>query len=96
MLSTTHAFDLLPAADAAGLDRPDHPRPGLSGDAECVRCTGGSPGLTADAYRGSVARYVWDLADRHAAGGWCRWGRRGTRPHHHDQLTLGRPASCCP
>lgn len=42
----------------------------VSGNNESVRCTGGSPGVAPTAYRGSVARYVWDLADR--AG--SRWG----------------------
>ena len=97
VLSTTHAFDLLPAEDAAGLDRPDHPRPGLRGDAECVRCTGGSPGLTADAYRGSVARYVWDLADRQHGGWVVPLGASGAPgPHHHDQLDAWAAAELLP
>ena len=41
----------------------------VSGDIDCVRCTGSLPGLTDECYRGSVARYVWDLADR-ARSGW--------------------------
>ena len=97
VLSTTHAFDLLPAGEAAGLDRPEHPRPGLSGDAECVRCTGGSPGLTADAYRGSVARYVWDLADRQRGGWVVPLGASGAPgPHHHDQLDAWAAAELLP
>ncbi len=89
VFTTMHAFDLLSAADADGLARPEHPRPGLDGDGDCVRCTGGSPGLTDDAYRGSVARYVWDLADR-TAGGWVvPLGAAGAPgPHHHDQLAV--------
>ena len=44
--------------------------------------------MTDDAYRGSVARYVWDLADP-TAGGWVvPLGAAGDprHPHHHDQL----------
>jgi penicillin amidase len=42
----------------------------VSGNNDTVRCTGGSPGVAVTAYRGSVARYVWDLADRANS----RWG----------------------
>lgn len=42
----------------------------LGGDQDTVRCTGSVPGVTDRAYRGSVARWVWDLADR----GRSRWG----------------------
>ncbi len=45
------------------------PRLPLSGDADCVRCCVSYPGLSDACSRGSVARYVWDLADR-TAGGW--------------------------
>ena len=87
--TTLHAFDLLSEEDAAGLDRPGHPRPGLDGDGDCVRCTGGSPGLTEDAYRGSVARYVWDLADQGRSGWVVPLGASGgAGTHHHDQLPL--------
>lgn len=41
----------------------------ISGDIDCVRCTSSVPGTTDACSRGSVARYVWDLADRDA-GGW--------------------------
>lgn len=78
---------------------PLHPVPGpgapasgvtlapVSGNNETVRCTGGSPGVAATAYRGSVARYVWDLADRANS----RWGvpfgadGRPGSPHFDDQ-----------
>ena len=64
------------------LDEP----PQLAGDNDCVRCAGALPGSEV-AYRGSVARYVWDLAgpDR---GGWVvPLGASGdpAGPHHHDQ-----------
>lgn len=42
----------------------------VSGNNETVRCTGGAPGVAPTVYRGSVARYVWDLSDR----GNSRWG----------------------
>jgi penicillin amidase len=71
-----------------------HPDPTLgvapalvSGNNESVRCTGGSPGVALTAYRGSVARYVWDLADRTNS----RWGvpfgadGRPGSPHFGDQ-----------
>ncbi|GAA4680877.1 penicillin acylase family protein [Nocardioides nanhaiensis] len=87
----THGFDLLadPARlpDGTALRRPGHPRPGLGGDAECVRCTGSLPGVTDAAQRGSVARYGWCLADREASGWVVPLGAAGSPgPHHHDQL----------
>jgi penicillin amidase len=53
-----------------------------------VRCTGSDPGLTDEVYRGSVARYVWDLADRQAGGWVVPMGADGDprAAHHHDQL----------
>lgn len=60
---TTHR--LLPVhvlGDITGYD------PGLGipvdGDGDTVRCTGSVPGRTDRAWRGSVARWAWDLADR--------------------------------
>lgn len=70
----------------------------VAGNNETVRCTGGSPGVAPTAYRGSVARYVWDLADR--AG--SRWGvpfgadgRPGT-PHFDDQHATWAAAGTVP
>ncbi|WP_423464573.1 GNAT family N-acetyltransferase [Promicromonospora sp. MS192] len=70
----------------------------VSGNNETVRCTGGSPGMAPTAYRGSVARYVWDLADR--AG--SRWGvpygaagRPGTA-HFDDQHATWAAAGTVP
>lgn len=87
----THAFDLLDdptqLPDGTVLRRPSHPRPGVGGDQECVRCTGSLPGVTDDAHRGSVARYVWCLSDRQASGWVVPLGASGAPgPHHHDQL----------
>ncbi len=61
----THGFHL---ADA-DLDPPELPARRCPGDIDTVRCTGWLPAITDECYRGSVARYVWDLADR-ARSGW--------------------------
>lgn len=42
----------------------------LSGDTDCVRCTASVPGVSDRSWRGSVARWVWDLGDRRRS----RWG----------------------
>ncbi len=84
VVSAIHAFDV---ADP-DLEPPSIPALPVDGDTDCVRCTGSLPAVTDDAYRGSVARYVWDLADP-AAGGWVvPLGAAGDpgHPHHHDQL----------
>ena len=74
------------------------PRLPLSGDADCVRCCVSYPAITDECSRGSVARYVWDLADR-TAGGWVvptgAHGRPGD-PHHHDQLPLWAAGELAP
>ncbi len=84
----THVVDPFHAIEDLGFDA-GIPRLPVSGDGDCVRCTASYPGLTDLCFRGSVARYVWDLADR-SAGGWVvptgADGRPG--PHHHDQLPL--------
>jgi penicillin amidase len=61
--------------------------PPLAGDNDCVRCTGALPGSDV-AYRGSVARYVWDLAGLDRSGWVVPLGASGdpTDPHHHDQM----------
>jgi penicillin amidase len=61
--------------------------PPLPGDNDCVRCAGGVPGADT-AYRGSVARYVWDLAGLGSSGWVVPLGAAGdpSDPHHHDQL----------
>lgn len=70
----------------------------VSGNNESVRCTGGSPGVAATAYRGSVARYVWDLADRSNS----RWGvpfgadGRPGSPHFDDQHATWADAGTTP
>ena len=60
--------------------------PMLAGDNDCVRCAGGVPG-SVTAFRGSVARYVWDLAGFGSSGWVVPLGASGdpADPHHHDQ-----------
>ncbi len=81
-----HAFDVL----GDGLEAPSLPTMGVGGDADCVRCTGSVPGLDDSAWRGSVARYVWDLADRSSSGWVVPLGAAGDERsrHHADQLAL--------
>ena len=74
------------------------PRLPLSGDADCVRCCVSFPAITDECSRGSVARYVWDLADR-TAGGWVvPTGAHGSPgdAHHHDQLPLWAAGELAP
>jgi penicillin G amidase len=61
--------------------------PGLAGDNDCVRCTGARPGSDL-AQRGSVARYVWDLAGLDRSGWVVPLGADGdeSSPHALDQL----------
>ena len=69
---------------------PAVPPTGLSGDTGCVLSTESLPGITDGSFRGPVARYVWDLADR----GNSRWvvpfGASGVPEHEHfaSQLPL--------
>ncbi|GAA1742627.1 penicillin acylase family protein [Aeromicrobium alkaliterrae] len=73
------------------LSADDAPPPrtvGLSGDFDCVLSTTAAPMLGDLCFRGPVARYVWDLADR-SAGGWAvPLGAHGDADHPHglDQL----------
>jgi len=84
VLAPTHAFDLA----GAGLEPPALPVTPVSGDVDTVRCTGWLPGLTDEAYRGSVARYVWDLAEPAHSAWVVPMGASGDprSPHHLDQL----------
>ncbi len=61
--------------------------PGLAGDNDCVRCAGARPGSDL-VMRGSVARYVWDLAGLDRSGWVVPLGADGdpAAAHHHDQL----------
>lgn len=59
----------------------------LSGDNDTVRCTGSTPGVTPRGARGSVARWIWDLADRRASRWVVPFGASGVPgdPHVADQ-----------
>ncbi len=86
----THVVAPVHAFDITDFTPPELPALPVDGDGDCVRCTGSLPGVTDEAYRGSVARYVWDLADREASGWVVPLGADG-RPghaHHLDQLPL--------
>jgi len=60
----------------------------LSGDTDCVRCTASVPGVSDVSWRGSVARWVWDLDDRRRSRWGVPFGASGdsTSPHATDQL----------
>lgn len=60
----------------------------LSGDTDCVRCTASVPGLSDRSWRGSVARWVWDLGDRRRSRWGVPFGASGDpdNPHATDQL----------
>jgi penicillin amidase len=90
----THAFDL---ADE-DLEPPEVPLAPVSGDVDTVRSTGWLPGLTDEAYRGSVARYAWDLADPANSGWVVPMGASGDprSAHHHDQLAEWSEAGLLP
>ncbi|WP_109209753.1 MULTISPECIES: penicillin acylase family protein [Microbacterium] len=61
----------------------------LSGDGDTVRCAGSTPGLTDRSWRGSVARWAWDLADRERSLWSVPFGAAGdpASPHFTDQLS---------
>ena len=95
----THVFDPVHAFDLSSEHQaPAVPAVPLSGDQDCVRCVGSLPGISDRAYRGAVARYVWDLADR-TAGGWVVPMGASAVPgdaHHVDQLPLWAEARLAP
>ena len=84
VLGPTHAFDL----GDEDLVAPEVPAVAVSGDIDCVRCTGSLPAITDECYRGSVARYVWDLSGVGTSGWVVPMGASGDprSPHHLDQL----------
>lgn len=96
---SSHVFAPIHAFDAvAALPDVLVPAVPVSGDNHCVRCTGSVPGVTDACMRGSVARYVWDLADREAGGWVVPMGTSGDArsPHHLDQLPLWAGAELAP
>lgn len=94
VVTPAHAFDVA----SLELEAPPIPALPVSGDTDCVRCTGSVPGLTDACFRGSVARYVWDLADRSASGWVVPLGAHADPrdPHHHDQLPLWAAGALAP
>lgn len=94
VVTPVHAFDVY----ATGLEPPPVPPLPVSGDIDCVRCTGSVPGLTDASWRGSACRYVWDLADREAGGWVVPLGAVGDarHPHHLDQLPLWAAGELAP
>ena len=69
---------------------PSVPPTGLSGDTGCVLSTESLPGITDASFRGPVARYVWDLADRANSRWVVPFGALGIPDHEHfaSQLPL--------
>ena len=94
VLGPTHGFHL----SDADLDPPELPVTPVSGDVDSVRCTGWLPAITDECYRGSVARYVWDLDDRARSGWVVPLGASGDprSPHHLDQLEAWADARLLP
>lgn len=94
VVTPVHAFDVA----ATELAPPPVPPVPVSGDIDCVRCTSSVPGLSDACWRGSVARYVWDLADRDAGGWVVPLGAAGDArdPHHLDQLPLWAAGGLAP
>ena len=66
------------------------PATALSGDTGCVLSTESLPGVEDRSFRGPVARYVWDLADRANSRWVVPFGAAGNpgSPHFSDQLPL--------
>ena len=66
----------------------------LDGDSDCVRCTGTIPGVSDRSWRGSVARWVWDLDDRRRSRWGVPFGASGDpdSPHATDQLAAWQRA----
>lgn len=66
------------------------PATALSGDTGCVLCTESLPGVEDRSFRGPVARYVWDLANRDNSRWIVPFGASGSPGHSHfaDQLAL--------
>ncbi|HEY7272645.1 MAG TPA: penicillin acylase family protein [Actinoplanes sp.] len=75
---------------APGLPDVELPRVELSGDSDCVLATHSAPGVSDACWRGPVARYVWNLADRQRSRWIVPFGAsdRPGDPHFADQLPL--------
>ncbi|GAA1605155.1 penicillin acylase family protein [Actinoplanes couchii] len=88
---------LLHPIQLPGLDA-DVPPVRLSGSAACVLNTASVPGVSDLCWRGPVARYVWDLADRSRSRWIVPFGASGDpeSPHFLDQLPLWAAGSLIP
>lgn len=84
--------------DVPGAAAPRVPSLPLGGDTDTVRCTASVPGITDVCVRGSVARWVWDLADRDASRWGVPFGASGDprSPHFADQLAAWADAETVP
>ncbi|MBO3664116.1 penicillin acylase family protein [Microbacterium stercoris] len=99
--ATHRVHPLAVLADVPGLDPaalPSVPAVALSGDADTPWCTASVPGVSDLSWRGSVARWVWDLADRDASRWGVPFGASGdpASPHFDDQLTTWARAGTSP
>ncbi|WP_120520630.1 penicillin acylase family protein [Arthrobacter celericrescens] len=76
----------------------DFPVTPLSGDTNCVLSTESLPGVEDRSFRGSVARYVWDLSDRRNSRWIVPFGASGTPGDSHfaDQLPLWAAGELAP
>jgi len=98
----THRLHALHAlADVPGLPGdavPSVPPVPLSGDSDTPWCTASAPGVTDRSWRGSVARWIWDLADRDASRWGVPFGASGdpASPHFDDQLATWARAGTAP
>ncbi len=87
--ATHRLFPVHVLADVPGAADPGAPLAvALSGDGDAVRCTGSTPGVTDRSWRGSVARWAWDLSDRENSLWSVPFGAAGdpASPHFADQL----------
>jgi penicillin amidase len=84
--------------DVPGAASPRVPSLPLGGDTDAVRCTASAPGTSDVCVRGSVARWVWDLADRDASRWGVPFGASGDprSPHFADQLAAWADAETAP
>ncbi|WP_164545120.1 penicillin acylase family protein [Antribacter gilvus] len=85
-------------ADVPGAETPGVPAVALAGDSDTVRCTASAPGTTDLSWRGSVARWVWDLSDRDRSRWGVPFGASGDprSPHFADQLETWADAGTAP
>lgn len=84
--------------DVPGAPVPRVPDVPLGGDTDTVRCTASVPGVSDVCVRGSVARWVWDLADRDASRWGVPFGASGDprSPHFADRLAAWADAETVP